>query len=366
VLKHAGIAVLLFVMGASARADNAVYPLDDATDRGTIVTGPQLYAVHAKGGLIGYADAHGTIVVKPQFFSGDVFSDGIAVSYSNRDAPQAVLVDTTGKLTPLEGIEVTGWFSDGVAPARRGKRSGFIDATGKFVIQPTYADARVMSSGLAPVNIGGKWGYIKRSGKIAFRPTWLDAREFRDGRAAVKTKSGWGFIDTTGAVVVAAEFSRVHDFRDGLALVTRRDGTRGYIDPTGAFVIAQLPGNQDPSKGSLATYHDFFEGTAFVLEDGGAYHIDKQGKPLYRARFGSVNTFSGGLAPARPPGQQTKWGYIDRTGAWVIKPAYDFAHVKVGELILVANDDNKTNVGGALIRRGFIDIKGNVIIPLNR
>ncbi len=43
---------------------------------------------------------------------------------------------------------------------------GYIDKTGKYVINPQFDYAGSFSEGLAVVEIGGKWGYIDKTGKF--------------------------------------------------------------------------------------------------------------------------------------------------------------------------------------------------------
>ena len=53
---------------------------------------------------------------------------------------------------------------------------GYIDKSGKFVIDPQFDYAEGFSEGLAAVRSGdektGKWGFIDRSGKYAITPQW--------------------------------------------------------------------------------------------------------------------------------------------------------------------------------------------------
>src|SRR5260221_960928 len=43
---------------------------------------------------------------------------------------------------------------------------GFIDKTGRIIIQPHFVAALSFSDGLAPVRIGETWGYINATGKV--------------------------------------------------------------------------------------------------------------------------------------------------------------------------------------------------------
>ena len=51
------------------------------------------------------------------------------------------------------------------------KHWGFIDPTGKFVINPQFDEAESFNNGLAWVKAGGRFGYINASGKYVWNPT---------------------------------------------------------------------------------------------------------------------------------------------------------------------------------------------------
>ena len=60
-----------------------------------------------------------------------------------------------------------GGGGDGLFEVKVGDKWGYIDSSGKLVINPQFDEARGFSEGLARINQGGKWGYIDTSGKIA-------------------------------------------------------------------------------------------------------------------------------------------------------------------------------------------------------
>jgi len=65
----------------------------------------------------------------------------------------------TDESTPLFIIEQNGKW-------------GFIDKTGKIVIEPKFDNiARDFSEGLALFNLGSKYGYIDKTGKYVWEPT---------------------------------------------------------------------------------------------------------------------------------------------------------------------------------------------------
>ena len=90
-------------------------------------------------------------------------------------------------------------------------------------------------SSLYPVKVNGQWGYIDKTGKIVINPQFDSAWDFSEGLAWVKVGGKWGYIDKTGKIVINPQFDDAHDFHDGLALVVV-EGLYGYIDRTGHYV----------------------------------------------------------------------------------------------------------------------------------
>ncbi len=234
---------------------------------------------------------------------------------------------------------------------------GYIDKTGKMVIEPQFDKVKAFSGGLATVEINGKWGYIDKTGRMVIEPQFDDTGSFSEGLAAAKkTYSGlYEYIDKTGKAVIEPQFEKAGSFSEGLAPVEKphtgllRIGYE-YIDKTGKAVI-------EPQLFNLA--ESFFEGLAAVEIDGKWGYIDKTGKIVIKPQFneawgfseglalihkhsmgvgigyidktgkkvnisqGGVLPFSDGLTPTRKPTLAVKWGYSDRTNKVVIEPQFD-------------------------------------------
>ncbi len=152
------------------------------------------------------------------------FSEGLV--YFNRNGGKGMagggFLDTEGRIAIApEKIRGTmgspGIFSEGLAAVQRGMtkaeiRSGFlpagamligyIDKTGKQVIEPKFEQARVFSGGLAAVQRSGeKWGYIDKTGKMLIGPKFDSASTFTNDRAAVTLDGKEKVIDRTGRIV---------------------------------------------------------------------------------------------------------------------------------------------------------------------
>jgi hypothetical protein len=121
----------------------------------------------------------------------------------------------------------------------------------------------------------------------------------------VRKDGKWGFIDRSGAVVIAARFDGAERFSEGLAAVAL-EGRHGYVDATGRMALVP---EQEPAG---ALHRPFVSGLAAVRSGGSIGFIDRRGKLAIPAKFTSAEDFSEGLAFACTG---RGCGYIDRKGA---------------------------------------------------
>ncbi len=91
------------------------------------------------------------------------------------------------------------------------------------------------STPLFRIKQNGEWGYIDKTGKIVIEPKFDTAGGFFEGLALVEIDDKHGYIDKTGKIVIEPKFDFSWGFSEGLARV-EIDDKRGYIDKTGKYV----------------------------------------------------------------------------------------------------------------------------------
>jgi hypothetical protein len=227
------------------------------------------------GNSWGFIDKDGKYINSPEFAWAGFFS-GDWAPVKTASGPLA-FVDRSGKIVlsgKVEGLLPNG-FTSGLAPAASGGKWGYIDPTGKWVIDPQFEGAWNFADGLAPVRVGGRTGYIDQKGKFVVNPQYDSGDEFYEGYASVKSVGGFGFIDTKGRVVVDAKFLADGHFSEGLAPVKTEDGW-GFIDRAGKMVISPQFDGAESFQNGLA-------------------HVTALGKEAYVTTAGSfvVNPFPG-------------------------------------------------------------------------
>jgi len=272
-----------------------------------------------EGGLCGYADPSGKVIVPPQYRSCDEFSEGLA--FVELDS-EAGVIDASGKLLFRGAYYDHGSFHNGLAPVNMPAQFECVtdDATPNKEIHSDEERKQCPPGHLGASEwLGASWAYIDASGKIAIPTRFRQASDFHEGLARVATEQTAVFIDPSGKEVILATsgLAPVSDFSEGIAVAVRytnEDGRKyGYIDKQGAWLAAPV--------------YDFAEkasdGRGLVQTDGKFGYIDSSSGNLTIApQYDEAFSFSDGLAPVR---QGEKWGYIDVAGKPVIAFQFDSA-----------------------------------------
>jgi hypothetical protein len=301
------------------------------------------------GGLFGFIDGRGAVVIEPVFEEAAQFSEGLA---RVRQGGVWGFVLPSGTMAVAPRFVQAADFSAGRArvvlpeaqvslssrQAREDDRrfEAFINAAGQVVVEPELIEARdyaeVDGLPLAPVarNItrrlvplglrflmvvapilesGDGWVVLEGSGDERFRVRGASrVLAYSEGLAAfqqppsvLRRSHRWGFIDATGAVAIEPRFDVAGSFSEGLAAVAEQ-GRYGFIDRTGTLVIAAR----------FSQAGAFREGRARVSVDGSWGFIDPAGALVVTPAYDSASDFAEGLAAV---GRDGRFGYIRPDGS---------------------------------------------------
>ncbi|UXP34043.1 WG repeat-containing protein [Reichenbachiella agarivorans] len=208
-----------------------------------------------KDGKWGFLDTQGKLVIPTKYEKVTEFSEDKAIAEL---AGSFYLLDKTGKETPIniENLANVKPFSEGLAPFQTtDKKMGFIDKTGKVIIQAKFDGVGYFSGGLAWARTEGDMiGYINPSGEWAINPKFQTTKDFdpTSGMARVKINDGWAYTNKSGDVMQMTDSDKWEDFHDGLA-IGRKGDMLGFFDATGKWVIEpQFEGARDFHKGLAA------------------------------------------------------------------------------------------------------------------
>lgn len=360
--KHLGIQIgLVFCVLLLASCD---FSFDDDSDDLTLaIPDPERK-------LYGFIDESGSNVLPFQYTYAFDFAEGLAA------------------------VNVGGTYRYGRIPTDG--KWGFIDSTGKFVINPTFEsppfssswvyspsdvglvmhEGYIFSESLAAVWKTDRWIYIDKKGKVVIAEVdgnpILSARKFSGGLAAVQINQLWGFIDISGELVISPSYLFPSEFRNGYAFVIDENLKRYCIDPSGQprFLAFRLGGN---FSDGIASFKEPLLGTTgkvFLEEELKSGLMDTLGRPLIEPKYEKIGKFKAGLVPvlfgSQPdellgyPDERIeatsfiggKWGFINLKDEIVIKPVYDDARAFYRDRAAVKKDG----------KWGFINRQNELVI----
>ncbi len=315
------------------------------------------------------------IAPSKKFQSVEPFSDELALVQLQQDH-QFYFVDKKGNLS-LDSYSNALPFSNGWACVQmtekytkeqkiqhywRFRRNRLNLAFEDRFMEGQFEDVLDFQNGYAAVKEDGKWGFIDTTGKTVIDYKYDGAKSFSNNRACVRLGRKVFIINTHDQ-----KENRYNDnnyvymecFSEKLAMAAVANGDIGYVDVSGKTVI--------PIRKGCKYASNFSEGFAAVCDTGShLMFMDKSGKSRFwfengtikepsngdmeekNKMFTQLHPFSGGRAAVK---QRGKWGFIDTTGKMVIPADYN----KVGRF----------SEGFATVQKGrnwfFIDTAGNPV-----
>lgn len=233
------------------------------------------YKIAHKDGKMGMLNEQGAVIIDFKYHSLRFSNDGKTLVGRHYDTGLMGFLDTTGKeILPFQ-YRKAGAFSEGLAGVSLdGKKMGFINTQGQWVIQPQYdwgvtaqyefTNGAVVVYKKAPKEITNPLNkqtttiQMPQSAVINTRNEMIvpfgkyeDIDSFREGLARVEVKvpsegtfdngkmdlgRRFGFIDTRGKLIIPTQYYDAASFREGLANVAIKD-KYGFIDKQGNTVI---------------------------------------------------------------------------------------------------------------------------------
>lgn len=130
-----------------------------------------------------------------------------------------------------------GHFSDGLAPVKTGDLWGFIDPTGKTVVNSQFDSADVFQSGLARVTVAGKEAYVTTAGTFVVDPF--------PGRAGVPGHSVqeiWENPEGAERFMFLREGTQIRGYHTVWSYGRSAVDLKGQAAPDGSFSMADESG----------------------------------------------------------------------------------------------------------------------------
>ncbi len=186
-----------------------------------------------------------------------------------------------------------------IIPYRRGNKWGFCTTDKRLVVDYFYDKVLPFSEGLAAVNKKGKWGYIGESGAEIIECKYDSASSFKEGLGLVESNYQFGFIDKNGAVIIPCQYLNIDSFSEGLCPV------REFSPYQKLLLLLGLVSKK--VRGNWMGYPK--------EEDTKFGYINKTGKRVIPPIYKQASSFKNGLSTVK---KGSKYGFIDSNGKVII------------------------------------------------
>ncbi len=243
-----------------------------------------------------------------------------------------VYVDATGRVViPTRGAagfdEARPFGANGLAAVRLGRKFGYVNRAGEFVVPLKYDEAEdFVDSAFALVSAGGKWGVLGADGRELIPVIYDGVQSFYGEGFSVFDGTARAMTDRDGKLLSPFHFQYLgnqHGYGFEGLVPAQRDGRWGFaVIATGQVAVPLI----------YDEVGRFSEGFANFSLNGKVGYVDRAGRVLVEPKFEDADEFSEGLAAVRLDG---RWGYLDREGRLAIAPAYDAAYKFDGEFASV-------------------------------
>ncbi|MGE5328206.1 MAG: WG repeat-containing protein [Deltaproteobacteria bacterium] len=228
---------------------------------------------------------------------------------------------------------------------------GYIDNTGKFVIQPQFNKAEdFMENGLARIYVGEKVGLIDKNGNIVLKPEFYDITDFSEGLAVAHKDNTYQAVDEKGNVAFSSSYE-INAFHDGIAVCSKEEGegkrAYGYIDRQGKCIF----------EPQFTIAYDFNEGKGLAkIKDKEYVVIDKNGKILSLLHNNNIHGLSENIVVFNDD-KNEKSGYMKVDGQIIIEPKFSSAgKFEKGYAVVNTVTDNYQD------NAGLINLKGEFVV----
>jgi len=157
-------------------------------------------------------------------------------------------INKSGKWIIEPKFDEAFYFNDGITTVEQNGRLYLLDTVGNIVAAFDSTNINVFWKGFAIVNFDSISYFIDKQGKRISQVNFSNLQPFADGMAAVEIVDKWGFINTKGEIVIEPKYDDVEAFSEGVASVTMRVHEKGishdnyyiltgFIDKKGKTVI---------------------------------------------------------------------------------------------------------------------------------
>lgn len=194
-----------------------------------------------------------------------------------RDNTLGLLGEKGWLVQPTMDVEWIKPGNEGLFPAGKGGKAGFVNSSGEWIIEPQQDDVVNFFENISVVKNASKWGLIGKTGNSIGAARWDEIKNFSSGIAIAKENGMLFLLDIAGQPLNQEGYSQVCRLKEGYFLV-EKEGKRGLLDSMGKEILATEFQNIQVEK------NDFF----IVTKDGLTGVLNEKGDAIFPINYQDI------------------------------------------------------------------------------
>lgn len=181
------------------------------------------------------------------------------------------------EVQPTAGVDWIKPGTEGLFPAGRAGKTGFVNSSGQWVIEPKFEEANNFNDKISTFRNTSTWGLVGMDGNIITDAKWDEIKNFSAGIALAKANGKVFLLDRSGQALNQEGFDQVCRLKEGYFLV-EKEGKRGLLDNVGKEILSVKFENIQVEK------PDFF----IVTKDGLTGVINEKGDAIFPINYQEI------------------------------------------------------------------------------
>lgn len=154
-----------------------------------------------------------------------------------REGTIGLLGKTGWEVQPTAGIDWINPGREGLFPAGKDGKTGFVNSSGQWVIEPQFTEANNFSEKISSFRNAANWGLVGIDGTVISEAKWDEIKDFSAGMAVAKAGGKFFLLEKSGKSLNQEGFDQVCRLKEGYFLV-EKNGKRGLLDNSGKEILA--------------------------------------------------------------------------------------------------------------------------------
>ena len=308
----------------------------------------EYYPFSDSSGLFGYTDSIGKWLIKPTYDDAGFFYNGIAG------------VEQNGKLGLInkKNEQIVDFIFDEIETDKElfvvssNDHLGIINRNGDFIFDTIFEDISILDEGFICAQKDSLYAFYDRNGKPLTQEVYDDVLNFKNGVCPVSINGQKGLLNKDMKLLIPCMYEGIYIYSDSTFITINKDELRQLRNANGKIINDSL----------FQEIHPLVNGFAICIKDNRIGYLNHKGVQIignmYEAfiDYDILGNFNNGRAVVS---KDKKFGIIDTTGQFVLKPTHDFIK-SLGRYYGIQKKDKWT-----LINSSFETISDNDFESIN-